>query len=677
MAFSQASMLIHFDPQKRLFADLDSSGKGIGAMIYHSDKDPPSQKSSKPILFLSRLWKPAETRYWPTEMEVAGLCWVVRKIRHLFESSKNPTVIFTDHSAALQIATQSSINTTSLIRMNMRHVRSSEYLNRFPLESRYKAGKINVVPDALSRLDVNTADKRASIEQLAFPISIVEIGSDFKQRIQDSYKTDVRCKTIFELLANNNELDQNSADLPFEIQNDILYAKPDEMHDRRRPVIPKSLQGEVFRQVHDNLGHIGFDRIHERLSNNFFLFNFTKALKAYLWHCRECQLNRTPRHRPFGSLQPILTPPFLFHTISIDFILALPKTPLEEWDVVMTVTDKLSKAITILPGKSNWTAEEWGIALIYHLLYILWGLPRAIISDRDRKFTSSMWRGIFSKLNVNLLFSTSWHPQTDGASERTNQQIEIAMRYLCACLENLTEWPKILPTISATFSNSTSRGTGRTATEVMYGQRIKEPLDIAADAMIDLEQNNLFVSAFPAATYTYNPARIEAIDAIKMAAIVMKKQYDAKHLPKFFNVGDYVSLRLHRGFNVPGLAGRNKKIEQQFAGPFRVLERVGKLAYRIDLPPSMNRIHPVISVAHLEPAPHPLEDPYNRPFSQTNIETLIPEKILNKRQLRRRNGGNVVEYLVRYKNRSVEWDNWISQHDLDEQLIKDYEHQLT
>ncbi|RKF65775.1 hypothetical protein OnM2_003022 [Erysiphe neolycopersici] len=117
-----------------------------------------------------------------------------------------------------------------------------------------------------------------------------------------------------------------------------------------------------------------------------------------------------------------------------------------------------------------------------------------------------------------------------------------------------------------------------------------------------------------------------------MAAIIMKKQYDANHLPKFFNVGDYASSRLHRGFNVAGLAGRKKKIEQQFAGPsFQVLERIGKLAYRIDLPPSMNRIYPVISVAHLEPAPHLLEDPYNRPFSQTNIETLTLEKILNRR----------------------------------------------
>ncbi|KAI1000711.1 hypothetical protein K3495_g7485 [Podosphaera aphanis] len=221
------------------------------------------------------------------------------------------------------------------------------------------------------------------------------------------------------------------------------------------------------------------------------------------------------------------------------------------------------------------------------------------------------------------------------------------MRYLCACLDSISEWPKILPIISSTFNNSTSRGTGKTATEVIYGQRIREPLDIAADALVELDQNN---STIPTCSVVpYNPAQIEAFDAIKLAAVYMKHQYDSKHLPKFFKPGDFVALRLHRSFNVPGLAGRNIKIEHQFAGPFRVLERIGRLAYRIDLPPSMRRIHPVISLAHLEPVPNPEQDPFNRPSSQVITQPLIPEIILSKRVLRGRGEGVFVEYLVRYK----------------------------
>lgn len=84
----------------------------------------------------------------------------------------------------------------------------------------------------------------------------------------------------------------------------------------------------------------------------------------------------------------------------------------------------------------------------------------------------------------------------------------------------------------------------------MYGHRIREPLDIDSDALIDLtleSTNNIEVNGYPSEPAQYRPARIDAIDAIKLAAIYMKRQYDAKHMPKFFNVGDHVAFRLHRG----------------------------------------------------------------------------------------------------------------------------------
>ena len=120
---------MYFDTEQKLYADLDASRQGMGAMVYHSAKDPPSQKSVKPILFLSRLLKTEETNYWPTELEVACCCWVISKIRHMMEASKDPTIIYTDHSATVQIATQTSMTTTtSLVRLNLRHQRSSQYL---------------------------------------------------------------------------------------------------------------------------------------------------------------------------------------------------------------------------------------------------------------------------------------------------------------------------------------------------------------------------------------------------------------------------------------------------------------------------------------------------------------------------------------------------------------------
>ena len=104
-------------------------------------------------MFLSRCLNDAKRNYWPTELEVAGIIWVVKKTRYMLESNlKAPVVVYIDHSAAVPISKQTTLNTASTDKLNLRLVRASQYLSLFNLELRYKAGKSNTVLDALSRL---------------------------------------------------------------------------------------------------------------------------------------------------------------------------------------------------------------------------------------------------------------------------------------------------------------------------------------------------------------------------------------------------------------------------------------------------------------------------------------------------------------------------------------------
>ena len=115
--FSRPSILTHFDPQRRFYIDMDASKEhGFGAYAYHvlgeqddtsTSKVIPKQKCIQPILFLSKDLTEAEKKYWPTKLEVACLVWVVQKLCHLVEPSQLPTIIYTDHSTALQIVCQS------------------------------------------------------------------------------------------------------------------------------------------------------------------------------------------------------------------------------------------------------------------------------------------------------------------------------------------------------------------------------------------------------------------------------------------------------------------------------------------------------------------------------------------------------------------------------------------
>ena len=499
---SKASILVHFDSERRLYIDMDASKeRGIGGYLYHVSNEPldkpPGPKTIQPILFLSRDLIDAETRYWPTELEISGLVWMIKKVRHLVEASKLPVIVYTDHSSTVNIAKQSSLNTTSIEKLNLRLVRSSEYLQRFRLDIRHRPGKTNVIPDALSRLPVVEECKARLIERDAYryedgdalanaqevvsahPVSLVEISEEFKARLMDGYREDPRWVRINELIERNERLrrDGNAADIPYRIIRNLIYFVDPEVG--LRLCIPQSMIGEVFGLAHDELGHVGYDRTHERLTEGLYIYNMAKELRRYILHCPECQLCRTPRHRPYGLLQSIISPARPFDTITIDFILALLLSKPEKFDCILSVTDKFSKAITLIPGKIATGGKEWAILLLDRLCLLNWGLPRAILSDRDRRFIGQLWRGLFDQLKVSLLYSTSYHPQTDGMSERTNQTVEIALRYYLATLESLDQWPSVLPRMSQALCNSTNySSTMKTPTEILFGFKTREALDL-------------------------------------------------------------------------------------------------------------------------------------------------------------------------------------------------------
>lgn len=726
--FASPTMLHHHDPTRQLYVDLDASKEfGFGAHIYHSKDDAlpkattlpkataieplaPKQKSMQPILFLSRQLTPAETRYWPTEMEMAGIVWVVKKIRHFIEASSKPTVIYTDHSAAIGIVRQSSMNTTSTEKLNLRLIRASEYLQRFRIELRYKPGKTNIVPDALSRLASRSSyqsEPESSILDSvdSFPVSIITVSEGFRKRILQGYQDEPRWARIIATVKANADLGPNAAKLPYKMVNDLLYFDSEQ---GLRLCLPSCLEKDAFQLAHDELGHAGYARTHEKLTSNIYIFNMATKLHEYLRHCPHCQLHQTPRHAPYGSLQPIFSPNRPFHTMTIDFILALPKTAAGE-DCCMSVTDKFSKAITLIAGSIKWSGPQWAYRLLRRLLLLNWGLPYALISDRDRRFIGQLWQQILKELKVDLLYSTAWHPQTDGQSEKSNEIAEIALRYFILTVPP-DQWPIVLPLMTATLNNSTKYSSTRLApNEVIYGFKIKEPLDLLRIEGLNLEDLNeieptpqepqqgpqqgpssrspteerlpkassslpqqppqVRVPAKPSTTHafptdTYRPEHIDAQDALAFAAVRMKEYYDAKHKPMFFNVGDFVHLRLHRGYEMAGV--QSKKLGQQFAGPFEVTERIGRLAYRLKLTPTM-KIHDVVSVVHLEPATPPDSDPYERQSTvppavivDNHKEYEIDRLIRKKERRYGRAKQATVRYLVRWKGCGPQDDQWMT-----------------
>ena len=147
------------------------------------------------------------------------------------------------------------------------------------------------------------------------------------------------------------------------------------------------------------------------------------------------------------------------------------------------------------------------------------------------------------------------------------------------------------------------------------------------------------------------------------ANIAMKARYDKMHKMLRLREGSLVYLRLHYGYKVPGVY---HKYSNQRVGPFKVLEKVGRLAYRLQLPPNM-KIHPVVSVAQIEPAVDPTEDPYHRlppqpgPVEEEDENPVNPlyeiERFLDKKP-----GKDT--YLVKWKGYGHEYNAWYPLHAL-------------
>lgn len=147
----------------------------------------------------------------------------------------------------------------------------------------------------------------------------------------------------------------------------------------------------------------------------------------------------------------------------------------------------------------------------------------------------------------------------------------------------------------------------------------------------------------------------------------------------FLKVGDWALLRLHKGYSIPSTLGITTKLSQQYVGPFKVVERVGRLAYRLAVPEDW-KVHPVFTIAQLEPAPPPSDDPYQRPRPthpqavSADGQDYDVERLLNKRVVRK-GRGLATEYLLRWKGYGPEFDRWYNLKDLQDalELVEEYE----
>ena len=183
----------------------------------------------------------------------------------------------------------------------------------------------------------------------------------------------------------------------------------------------------LYNLAHDTLGHFGFDKSYESLRGSYYWPNMRRDLEnAYIPSCTECQRNKNRTTKPTGPLHPLPVPDDRFDTVALDFIGPLPEE--NGKDTILTMTDLLGADISITGIHSSYTAAKVAVVL-FDEWYCENGLMLHLVSDRDPCFTTDLWTTPHKLTGIKLKMSTSYHPETDGSSERTNKTVNQAIRY--------------------------------------------------------------------------------------------------------------------------------------------------------------------------------------------------------------------------------------------------------
>ncbi|KAJ9542079.1 hypothetical protein OSB04_028585 [Centaurea solstitialis] len=342
----------------------------------------------------------------------------------------------------------------------------------------------------------------------------------------------------------------------FEEKADGVYYFKDRIWIPKADQLRKMIMDETHQSRYSI--HPGSDKMYKGLKEHYWWPGMKKDIATYVSKCLTCARIKAEHQKPSGLLQQPEILEWKWEQISMDFVTKLPKTK-KGHDSVWVIVDRLTKSAHFLPIKESFSIDR--LAQLYvDEIVMRHGVPILIISDRDSRFTSRFWQSLQAALGTSVDLSTAYHPQTDDQTERTIQTLRICYVH-CAPYEAL------------------------------YGRKCRSPLN-----WLEVGESRLLRPDIVQETTD----KIKLVqEKLKAAGDRQKSYADNRRKPLEFQVGDKVLLKVSPWKGLIRF-GRKGKLSPCFVGPFEVIERIGPVAYRLDLPIELNSIHDTFHVSNLK-----------------------------------------------------------------------------
>jgi transposase InsO family protein len=449
---------------------------------------------------------------------------------------------------------------------------------------------VTVTPQSVTAPPVATPqpDPRPSI--VAFDLS------SFRDPIIEGYKSDTQFRKA---------LKEGVESGVYVLRDGLLYTGPGKnelcIPDVRvkggRDGGEKNLRELLISHCHESMmGHLGTFKTAARLHTEFYWKTSTGDVKKYIDSCHLCQTRKTAPTKQYGKNHPLPIPGQPWEWISMDFMTKLPSSSLndQKYNSLFVVVCLLSKQAHLIPTTTNVNAE--GVAKLYFdQIYRLHGLPKAIVSDRDTKFTGAFWRALQKMVGTDLMMSTTDHPQTDGQTERTNRTVLQILRMYVNQVGS--DWAQHLSAVEFAINSAISRSTGKAPFEIIYGYLPRSFPPIVFDennpASMDFLENRML-------------AQLSAQDAL-IAAKTEQSYHVNRHrkTDPDINVGDMVAISNES--QLTHLPKGRQKLATKWVGPYKVLKvDKSKSNYTIEIPNSQR--HPTFHISYIKPYTDPYLD---------------------------------------------------------------------
>ncbi|GJR93711.1 putative reverse transcriptase domain-containing protein [Tanacetum coccineum] len=285
--------------------------------------------------------------------------------------------------------------------------------------------------------------------------------------------------------------------------------------------------------------------------------NMKAIIAEYVSKCLTCSRVKAECQKPSGLLVQPEIPMWKWERITMDFVTMLPKTS-SGHDAIWVIVDRLTKSAHFIPIRATDSMETLTRLYIKEIVS-RHGVPISIISDRDSHFTSRFWQSLQNALGTQLDMSTAYHPETDGQKFSYNNSYHASIK-------------------AAPF-------------EALYGQKCRSPVCWAKVGDSQLTGPEIIQET---------TEKIVQIRQCLQAARDRQRSYgNVRRKPLEFQVGDRVMLKVSPRKGIFRFKKRGK-LNPRYIGPFKILERIGPVEYKLDLPEELSSTHNTFHVFNLK-----------------------------------------------------------------------------